>query len=90
AWREVARRAQATAVEIEIVCSDREEHRRRAESRISDIPGSSPPSWQEVVDREYHPWDREHLVVDSGARTVQECVGLIRERLSAAFRSRAV
>jgi len=90
AWREVARRAQATAVEIEIVCSDCEEHRRRVESRISDIPGARPPSWHEVVDREYHAWDREHLVVDSGARTAEECVGLIRERLAGVFPAQAV
>jgi predicted kinase len=38
AWRSVADRAGARAVEVEIVCSDRAEHRRRVESRAADIP----------------------------------------------------
>src|SRR5262245_10762006 len=38
-WRSVADRAGARAVDVEIVCSDLEEHRRRVESRRADISG---------------------------------------------------
>jgi predicted kinase len=40
AWRAVARRANVRAIDVEIVCSDVEEHRLRVESRTSDIDGS--------------------------------------------------
>lgn len=82
AWLNVAKRAGVGAVEIEIRCSAPEEHRRRVEARTADIPGMTLPTWQDVVAREYHPWDREHLVVDSASNTVEENVDLIRAALS--------
>jgi predicted kinase len=42
AWMGVAARAAVPAVEVEIICSDPEEHRRRLETRYSDITGLTP------------------------------------------------
>ena len=81
AWLNVAKRARVRAVEIEIKCSAPEEHRRRVEARASDIPGLTMPTWAEVLEREYHPWDREHLVVDSASQTIEENISLIRAAL---------
>jgi predicted kinase len=81
AWVDIANRMQVGAIEIEVKCSDVREHRRRVESRIADIPGSRLPAWEEVVSREYHPWDREHLVIDTAGRTVEQSVNRIREAL---------
>jgi len=78
AWIEVANRMQVNAIEIEVTCSDVMEHRRRVETRIADIPGLRPPTWEEVVSREYHPWDREHLVIDTAGRTVEQNVKVVR------------
>jgi predicted kinase len=81
AWAGVAKRARVRAVEIEVQCSDVNEHRRRVETRTSDIPGLKLPTWEEVVGREYHPWDREHLAIDTAGRTVERNVDAIREVL---------
>src|ERR1700678_2552178 len=51
----------ANILEIEVTCSVPEEHRRRVEARAADIPGMKMPTWADVVAREYHAWDREHL-----------------------------
>jgi len=88
AWVSVANRAGVTAVEVEIRCSGPEEHRRRVEARVADILGLTMPTWADVVTREYHPWDREHLVIESASRTIDENVSLIRDALSEA-RSRS-
>ena len=69
AWRDVARQADATFCEIEVICSDEREHRRRVESREREVPGLRLPSWQDVVDRRYEPWQRERIVIDTAART---------------------
>jgi hypothetical protein len=69
------------AVEIEIKCSDVSEHRRRVETRTTDISGLRLPTWEEVVSREYHPWDREHLVIETAGRTVEETVRMLLEVL---------
>ena len=81
AWLNVAKRAGVTAVEIEIRCSAPEEHRRRVEARAAEIPGLTMPTWTDVVAREYHSWDREHLVIDSANRTIDENVCAIRAAL---------
>jgi hypothetical protein len=53
------------------------------ETRIADIPGLKLPTWEEVVSREYHPWDREHLVIDTAGRTMEQNVDVLREVLRA-------
>ena len=83
AWVAVAQRTGARIVEVEVLCSDRDEHRRRAEMRISDIPGLTLPTWQEIVSREYHPWAREHIVVDTALRSVEQSVKMLREAIAA-------
>jgi predicted kinase len=48
AWKAVADRAGVPAVEVEIICSDRHEHRQRVETRHVDIAGLQLPgrtSW---------------------------------------------
>jgi predicted kinase len=71
AWRDVAIRAGAPFVEIEVVCSDVTEHRQRVETRSSDIPGLRLPTWNEVESRVYEPWETAPLVVDTAGRTEQ-------------------
>ena len=56
-WREAARRAGVPLVSLETVLPDREEHRRRVEGRVSDIPGHEVPSWDDVVAGEWAPRD---------------------------------
>lgn len=81
AWLGIARRAQSRAVEIEVTCSDAKVHRNRVEGRSAEIPGLKLPTWQDVMLREYDPWNREHLVIDTAARTVEENVEILLDAL---------
>jgi predicted kinase len=74
AWIGVANRAQAKTVEVEIVCSDPRQHRQRVENRVPDIPGLKLPGWDEVISREYEPWQRKHIVIDTARRSVSDNV----------------
>jgi predicted kinase len=65
AWRQTALQISAGIAEIELVCSNSALHRQRVESRTSDINGLKLPTWDEIVNRDYEPWDREHLVLDT-------------------------
>lgn len=71
-WRQVAQAAGASSVDIEVVCSDASEHRRRIESRRSDVPGLRLPTWLDVEQREYHPWTAERVVVETARRSEDE------------------
>jgi hypothetical protein len=71
------------SLDVEVICSDQAEHRRRVESRIADIPGHVVPTWQDVIERDYHPWDDvRRLIVDTATTTVDEAVRIISDRLS--------
>jgi hypothetical protein len=65
--------AGARVLDVELVCSDAAEHRRRVESR----GGDRVPTWQDVVDRDYRPWDRERLVIDTARVSAPEAVRTI-------------
>lgn len=76
-WRAVADRTGVPALDFEIVCSDAVEHRRRVENRATDITGDRLPTWQEVVERDYRPWDSERIVIDTGRLSVEQSVRTI-------------
>jgi predicted kinase len=78
AWREIARAAAIPLIEIELICSDRDEHRRRTETRPGEGDGLPAVSWQDVVDRDYEPWDRPHLVLDTARRSPEQALNEIR------------
>lgn len=81
AWRDVAVQEGVDYLEIEIICSDMQQHKERVECRISDIPGLVLPDWQSVTRREYQPWDRDHMVLDTGKLQIEEAVNAILVRL---------
>lgn len=68
AWRDTALRAGVPVAEVEVVCSDAAEHRRRVTSRSVDIPDLPLPDWQQIVDRDYEPWSRDRVVVDTAGQ----------------------
>ncbi|WP_064712640.1 AAA family ATPase [Rhizobium bangladeshense] len=83
AWLAVAERSQVSAVEVEVICSDKTEHRRRVETRESDVQGLVKPTWQQIVDRVYDDWDRRPIVVDTAAMNVQEIVDALVVKIGA-------
>jgi predicted kinase len=82
AWIELAKTTGTAFVEIEVICSDSVEHRRRVELRQPDISGHKLPGWQDVLDRQYDPWTREHIVVDTATLSIVQAVGAVIDRLS--------
>ena len=77
AWRDAGLRAGARVIEVETVCTDLDEHRRRIETRASEVPGLILPDWQAVSGRDYHPWDRDRLIIDTAGRSVAACIKLV-------------
>lgn len=84
AWHDVAKRAGTSHLDIEIVCSDKTEYRRRVETRSADITGHNLPTWADVEGRTYEPWQTERLVVDSAQETVEIAAQSLARRISSA------
>lgn len=81
AWRDTAGRAGVPAVEVEIVCSGPDEHRRRVASRSVDIPGLPLPDWEQVVGREYEPWNHDRIVVDTAGQGPEDSLASLLDAL---------
>jgi len=81
AWRAVANERGVSVVEIEVICSDPTEHRRRVEEREADLSGFVLPTWEAVAAREYQAWTRDRVVVDTAGHTVEQSFGELTARL---------
>jgi predicted kinase len=82
-WEQVALDAGARYVNIEVVCSDAQEHRERVETRIPTVPGLRLPTWQEVANREYHVWNVPRIVLDTARRREKDCIEALLAELPA-------
>ncbi len=71
-WNQVATDVGADFINIEIICSDPQEHQARVESRGPSVPGLKSPTWKDVLNRDYHAWDCERLQIDTRGKSVQE------------------
>jgi predicted kinase len=76
-WEQVARDAGTEYVNIEVVCSDAAEHRRRVEQRTATVPGLRLPTWHEVEARKYDEWTTARIVLDTAGRTPAECLAAL-------------
>lgn len=81
AWRDVAIGTHSTLVEMEVVCSDAAEHRRRIETRTADVPRLKLPSWEDVQSLSYERWTEPHIVIDTAKLSVEEAVMAVRAQL---------
>jgi predicted kinase len=77
AWWNAAERAGADAVDIEVVCSDAAEHRRRVETRVV----LTPCTWNEVAERAYEPWIRDHIRIDTAGQNIEQSFSALRQAL---------
>jgi predicted kinase len=81
-WQRVAREAGVHSINIEVICSDVSEHRRRVETRASEVPGLRLPTWSEVENREYHGWNVDRVLVDTAGRSEAECASELLSKLA--------
>ena len=82
-WAATAADAGAGICEVEVICSDLAEHRRRVLTRVTDVEGLIKPTWAEVAGREYHPWSRPHLTIDASDASPTEAAQRIVTNIAA-------
>ncbi|MFD1343722.1 AAA family ATPase [Litorisediminicola beolgyonensis] len=84
-WHKTARAVRAECLDVEIICSDPAEHRRRVEARRARDPGAGYPDWAAVEARQYDRWEGDRLVLDSARFSAEDCAKLILSALSDDF-----
>ena len=78
AWREVAKRAGVTLVDVVVTCSDSAQHQSRVMARP---PGTRGSAWAEVLNRKFDAADGKAVVVDTASRTVEQCLAALETAL---------
>ena len=74
AWKTSAATAGVALLDVRVICSDRQEHQRRVETRTGDIPGLAPPTWESVLAHEYEAWAEVPLTLDTALITPDQAV----------------
>ncbi|WP_428243889.1 AAA family ATPase [Gynuella sp.] len=80
-WHEIAHASDAEYVDIEIICSDPVEHRKRIELRMPDVQGLTLPNWAQVLSREYHSWQNAILTIDTANKSIDGSYKELRQAL---------
>lgn len=80
-WQEVAVKANACFVNIEVICSIKAIHKKRVSSRDSEIPNLNLPDWENILERKYDKWNEEHIIIDTSEKTVIHCFTELKEKL---------
>lgn len=80
-WEAVAIDSGANYVNIEVICSDAVEHRKRVETRASTIEGLKLPTWNDVVKREYHSWTKPLVLIDTAHKSIEQSLDELCQRL---------
>ena len=83
AWKTSAAMAGVALLDIRVICSDRQEHQRRVETRTGDIPGLVAPSWASVLAHEYEAWAEVPLTLDTALMTPDQAVTMVLATLKA-------
>jgi predicted kinase len=81
AWHAVAARAGTRFIDVELICSDPAEHRRRVETRPVDIADFKLPTWEEVTTRQYEAWDPDRIIIDTAEDDVHVSLAQLRRAL---------
>jgi predicted kinase len=82
AWHDVASKTGASAVNVEVICSDSVEHQKRVETRRAEVPGLVLPTWQAVLDRAYDPWKSDRIVIDTAGSTATQSFAELQQKLN--------
>ncbi len=82
AWRKVAIEVNSPYIEIELICSDVNEHKKRIECRKSDIHNLVLPTWKDAQNLIYEKWNRVHLVIDTFKISIEDAVEIILRKIA--------
>lgn len=80
-WRNVASESAVPVLEIEMICSDKVQHKERVEQRSADIIGHILPDWQSVITRQYEPWLSTDITLDTSVLTPEQAVDVILQHI---------
>ena len=80
-WENVAISNNCKYINIEIICSNKIEHKNRVEKRTSEVKNLKLPTWDQVINRKYEKWDKEHITIDTTNKNIEESTNELLNKL---------
>lgn len=71
-WQKVAEDSGAKYINIEVSCSNLDEHQHRVNTRSSTVDNLILPNWRQVQDRHYEAWDVPVIAIDTAGQSIEE------------------
>lgn len=81
AWRAASHAVGAAHLDVELICSDNQLHRVRAETRGPDLEGATLPGWDMICGRVYDPFETADLRLNTCQVSPELAVTAILESL---------
>ncbi len=81
-WEQCANECNSDFINIEIVCSDKNEHMERVKNRVSDIPNLNLPSWDDITNRKYEDWTRSRIIIDTAGKMINQSFDELKAKLN--------
>lgn len=82
-WEEVAMQNNCLYINIEVICSDKAEHKKRCETRNCEVVGLQLPTWDEIQNREYDVWESTRITIDTANKSIEESFAELKEEIAA-------
>ena len=80
-WEGVAKLIDCSFINIEVICSNKYEHKKRVETRKSEIENLKLPNWSDIENREYHNWESERIIIDTASKTIDESINELCDKI---------
>ena len=80
-WEQAAVITKAQYINIEIFCSDKNEHKTRIENRQPTVKGLALPTWENVQNRAYHAWDKPIISIDTAGQSSEQSLKQLLSKL---------
>ncbi|MGR4989408.1 AAA family ATPase [Vibrio rotiferianus] len=70
-WQQVDESVDAVFVNIEVCCSDSDEHEYRVNTRASEVANLRLPNWDQVRNRHYEAWTDNVIRIDTSGQQIE-------------------
>ena len=81
-YENIAKDNNCNYINIEIICSNKNEHKNRIETRENDIKNLKLPTWEDIEKRNYEEWDKEHIIIDTANKNINDCIIELKNKLN--------
>ena len=81
-YENIAKDNNCNYINIEIICSNKNEHKNRNKTRKNDIKNLKLPTWEDIEKRDYEEWDKEHIIIDTANKNIMDCIKEFKNKLN--------